>query len=378
MMKVRAALYKHVAKPVLFSFSPDQAHDMVLRMLAMAGGIPGVPGAVRAFSVSRHPELEVEWSGLRFSSPVGLSAGLDKNGRVVPMMRALGFGFSEVGSVTALPCKGNEKPWYYRLPHTQSLVVHAGLANDGIEKILRRLARLPRPFREEYPTILSIARTNDASTASDEAGIEDFLASVRQAEASTAVQMIELNISCPNAFCGERFTDPQLLKQLLRAIKKLKPNKPMLLKMPIDLTWAQTKKVIDVAAEFPMVSGLTFGNLKKDRSDVAIHEKDTLPDTVLGGLSGVPTRAKSTELVRQTYRLYGDRFVLFGVGGVLSAEDAYEKIKAGASFVELITGIIMNGPQFVEEVNSGLVRLLKADGFSHISEAIGKDTQSAS
>ena len=158
MTKVRAVLYKHVAKPVLFAFSPDQAHDMVIRMLSLAGGVPGFAGAVRAFSVSRHQELEVEWKGMYFSSPVGLSAGLDKSGRVVPMMKALGFGFSEVGSVTARPCKGNEKPWFYRLPHTESLVVHVGLANDGAEKVMRRLAKLPRPFREEYPTILYRSR----------------------------------------------------------------------------------------------------------------------------------------------------------------------------------------------------------------------------
>ena len=122
---------------------------------------------------------------------------------------------------------------------------------------------------------------------------------------------------------------------------------------------------------------ILFGNLKKDRSDVVIHEKDTLPEARLGGLSGAPTRAKSTELLRNTYQAYGDRFTLFGVGGVLSAEDAYEKIKAGASFVELVTGIIMNGPQFVEEVNAGLVRLLKADGFTHVSEAIGTSGRNA-
>lgn len=371
MINIRAALYRHVAKPVLFSFSPDQAHDMVIRFMSLAGGIPGVAGVVRAFSVSRHQELEIEWQGMRFSSPVGLSAGLDKNGRVVPMMKAIGFGFSEVGSVTARPCKGNEKPWFYRLPHTQSLVVHVGLANEGIEKVLRRLGKLPRPFREEYPTVLSVARTNDEAASSDEAGIADFVVSIQQAEASSAVQMIEINISCPNAFCGERFTDPALLKQLLRAVKKHKPSKPVLIKMPIDVSWEQTRNIIDVAAEFSMVQGLVFGNLKKDRSNVVIHEKDSLPETRLGGLSGAPTRKQSTELLRKTYQYYGDRFTLFGVGGVLSAEDAYEKIKAGASFVQLVTGLIMNGPQFAEEVNTGLVRLMKEDGFSHISEAVG-------
>lgn len=369
MTKIRRFMYTRIAKPVLFSFNPDQVHHMTMQFLSLAGGVPGLPRVVEAFSVTKHPELETDWHGMHFSSPVGLSAGMDKNGQAVPIMKAVGFGFAEVGSVTARACDGNPRPWFYRLPKTKSLVVHAGLANHGVNVVLARLEKLSRSFRESYPKILSIARTNDELASTDEAGLEDFLITVKKALASPAVQIIELNISCPNAFAGERFTDPALFTELLRRVAELKPHKQVFVKMPIELTWEHTKTLIDIADASGIVTGLVYGNLKKDRSDVTL--KDDLPDSIEGGLSGAPTRQKSTELVFNTYEEYGNRFVIVGVGGILTPKDAYEKIKAGATFVELITGLIMNGPQFIEEVNNGLVDLMKRDGFTHISEVVG-------
>lgn len=371
MTKVRSFLYTRIAKPILFSFSPDQAHTMTINLLKMAGGVPGVSKAVRAFSVSKHVELEQDWMNMHFSSPVGLSAGLDKNGQAVPMMKALGFGFVEIGSVTARECSGNPKPWFFRLPKSKSLVVHAGLANHGVDVILPRLERLSRSFREDYPKIMSVARTNDQESASNKAGIDDFYYTFKKAKNSPAVQAFEINISCPNAFCGESFTKPELFRELLKKLETLKITKPVFIKMPIELPQGQLDEILKIAAESPMVTGLTFGNLRKDRE--GINLKDDLPPEVKGGLSGIPTRELSTKLIRDTYAKYGDRFKIIGVGGILNAKDAYEKIKAGASFVEIITGLIMNGPQLVEEINEGLVQLMKADGHAHISEAVGAD-----
>ena len=368
-MTKKKGFYQRVAKPVLFALSPDFVHSATMNLLAVAGEVPGLPEGVHASFAKRHPELESSWQGIYFSSPVGLSAGLDKNAQGVKIMQSVGFGFSEVGSVTARRCDGNPRPWFYRLPKTQSLVVHAGLPNIGIDGVMKRLERLPKKWQRDYPTILSVARTNDEAASSDDAGIADFMVSVTRAMASPAVQMVELNISCPNAFVGERFTDPALLKRLLAALAKLTITKPILIKMPIELSWEETDALITIADESGIVAGFTFGNLRKDRTGVAL--KDELPDTVEGGLSGAPTRELSTQLIAKTYQKYGDKFLLIGVGGILSAKDAYEKIKAGATYVELVTGLILNGPSFVEDVNSGLVRLLKKDGYAHISEAVG-------
>ena len=369
----RTPIYQRFVKPALFALSPDFVHGATMNFLAFLGSIPGVSQGVHSAFATRHPELESTWRGISFSSPVGLSAGLDKNAQGVKIMQSVGFGFTEVGSVTARRCAGNPRPWFYRLPNTQSLVVHAGLPNIGIDGIMRRLEHLPTKWQRDFPTILSVARTNDEAASSDEAGIADFIVSVTRASASPAVQMIELNISCPNAFVGERFTDPTLFAQLLAAVAKVKPTKPIMVKMPIELSWEDTDTLIQVADRSGIVAGFTFGNLRKDRTDVAL--KDELPVTVEGGLSGAPTRELSTQLIAKTYQKYGDKFLLIGVGGILSARDAYEKIKAGATYVELITGLILNGPSFVEDVNSGLVKLLKKDGYAHISEAVGADVR---
>lgn len=369
-MGVRAAMYKKGIKPLLFNLHPDTAHSLVLGGLSMAGSMPGAARVVELAATRQRPMLQQTWRGMQFNSPVGLSAGLDKNGKAVPMMKALGFGFAEVGSVTAEPCAGNARPWFYRLPKTQSLVVHVGLANEGVEAIAGRLEKLPRTLQAAYPKVLSIARTNNKQAAGVETGIADYVASARRAKHSPAVQMIELNISCPNAYGGQTYTTPLLLEKLLAAIDEVKLGKPILVKLPIDLPWSKLSALLDVIIVHD-IAGVTISNLTKRRT--ASELKDPLPDAILGGLSGAPLRARSTELIRKTYRAYGNRLTIFGVGGILSPEDAYEKIKAGATFVELITGLIMNGPQFVDEVNRGLVRLLKADGYGNILEAVGAD-----
>lgn len=368
MSSVRTILYRRVAKPVLFLMSPDAIHSHITVLSHTAGRVPGVARTLRVVNTRRRPELETTWKGLRFSSPAGLSAGFDKNGKTVPIMHAIGFGFSTVGSVTAELCVGNPKPWFYRLPKTQSLVVHAGLANDGVRTILRRLHALPLRLQKNYPIVLSVARTNSQEASGVDEGIADYVASVKAAKTSPAVSMIELNISCPNAYGGETYTTSVLLEKLLSAVDAVKAPQPIIIKMPVDLPWADFKKLLDVIVKHP-VAGVTIANLTKNRE--AIDFKEPLPDSVKGGLSGAPTRHLSTALIRRTYEAYGDRLTIFGVGGIFTAEDAYEKIVNGASYVELITGLIFNGPGIVEEINRGLVRLLRRDGFTHISQAVG-------
>lgn len=369
MTKIAPTLYKKILKPILFAMSPDRAHGMIIHTMRFLGRVPGFAWLVRKMLVRDHPELQTEWRGMKFSSPVGLAAGIDKNGQVLPMMQAIGFGFTETGSVTAEVCYGNPRPWFYRLPETGSLVVHVGLANHGVKKILARLESLPLKVQKNFPTILSIARTNSKEASGCEEGIIDYITSLKATKKSPAVQMVEVNISCPNAYGGQTFTTPELLEMLLFEVDKVKVGKPVFVKMPVDLSWPETKALLDVIVKHD-VAGVTMTNLTKQRDGRKI--KDDLPESVKGGLSGALIRERSTALVRKTYKAYGDKLTIIGVGGVMSAEQAYEKIRAGATFVEIATGIIMNGP-FLEEVNSGLVELLKKDGFSHISEAVGAD-----
>ncbi len=368
MTTIRTTVYIKAIKPVLFLTSPDFIHHNLTQVVYGAAKVPGLTGVVRGVSARRHPELESTWKGLRFDSPLGVAAGFDKNAKTVRMMRSIGFGFSTVGSVTSQPCAGNPKPWFYRLPKTQSIAVHVGLANEGVRPILHRLHQLPRSLQKVHPVVLSVARTNSKEASGPDEGVADYVASIEQAKHSPAVAIIEINISCPNAFGGETFTTPVLLEKLLTAVDAVRAPQPILIKMPADLPWKKFKELLDVIVKHD-VDGVTVSNLAKDRSKIDL--KDPLPESVKGGLSGAPVRALSTALVRQTYEAYGDRLMIVGVGGVLSAEDAYEKIVNGAQYVGLITGLIFNGPSFIEDVNRGLVKLMRKDGFTHISQAVG-------
>lgn len=368
MKQFRTTPYKKIAKPLLFLTSPDAIHSHMTTLAYGFGKTPGAAALLRGITVRRRPELETTWKGLRFSSPVGLAAGFDKNAKTMEAMHGIGFGFATVGSVTSKPCEGNPKPWFYRLPKTQSLVVHAGLANDGVEVILKRLNKLPISMQEKIPVVMSVARTNSQEASGAKEGIADYVASIEAAKHSLAVAAFEINISCPNAFGGETFTTPKLLDELLTAVDAVDAPQPKFIKMPADLEWPAFKKLLDVIVRHD-IDAVTISNLAKDRSKIDL--KDPLPDHIKGGLSGAPVRELSNNLIKKTYAAYGDKLTIVGVGGILSAEDAYEKITLGATYVELITGMIFNGPGFIEEVNSGVARLMKQDGFKHISEAVG-------
>lgn len=364
-------VYIGLIKPILFLLPPDSVHARTIKKFAYMGRI-GIFRSLVRIVFKRRPNkmLTQAVAGVQFVSPVGLSAGFDKNGEVVPIISNLGFGFGEVGSVTAEVCKGNPRPWFYRLPKTKSLVVYAGLANHGSKVVLKRLLATKTIVRTDYPVILSIAKTNVPEVVTVDAGIEDYITTIQRAKRNSAVQFIEINISCPNTFGGEPFTSPDRLAKLLTAIDKAGPTQPVLIKMPSDLAWDKYKQLLDVIVKHKVI-GVTIANLAKDRTKVNLQ--DELPDAVRGNLSGKPAQAISDELVRRTYLAYGDKLTIIGVGGIFSADDAYRKIRLGASLVELITGLIFYGPQLASEINDGLAMRLTRDGFSHISQVVGVD-----
>ena len=363
--------YIYVIKPVLFLMSPDNVHQCMISAMSFWQRVPGFKSLVRAvFKQPVSQVLKQEYYGLTFNNPVGLSAGFDKNGEIVPVIASLGFGFGEVGSVTAFPCDGNPRPWFYRLQKTRSLVVNAGLSNQGSEPIIKRLASYLKVVVKDFPVILSIAKTNSQDVVSVSQGIDDYVTSAMRAKNQSNIKMIELNISCPNAYGGEDFTKPDELEQLLTAIDSLDLNQLIFIKMPVNLDWTKTKELLDVIVSHN-IAGVTIANLAKDRRSVNL--KDELPTSVAGNLSGKPTWDLSNKLISRCYLEYGDKLTIIGVGGIFSADDAYTKIRLGASLVELITGMIFEGPQLPSQIVDGLEKRLKADGFDHISQAIGID-----
>ena len=362
--------YKKVVKPVLFKQKPDSVHKQMIKMAKFVGAVPGVRSLPKVWGYQNKTFLEQTVAGVTFRNPVGLSAGMDKAIETPRVMRAVGFGFMTGGSVTWGKYKGNDGAWFYRLPNTNSLVVNAGLPSEGTERVLERVNKYPKAVFDRFPLVVSVAKTNSREAASDMDAIRDYAVSLALFDSERNVGALEINISCPNTFGGEPFTTPERLDMLLTAVDALELAKPVFIKMPISADMKVFKKLIDVVAKHD-VAGVTIGNLRKDRENVEL--KDDLPKEVKGNLSGEPNREISTKLVHDTYKRYGDKLVIIGVGGIFTAEHAYEKIKAGATLVEMITGVIFEGPQVIGEINTGLVELLKRDGYSNISEAFGAD-----
>lgn len=355
--------YQHILKPLAFRFDPEDVHDVMIRFAKALGRIPWAKGvASRVFCFS-HNTLEQDLLGIHFANPVGLSAGFDKNAEIIDAIAATGFGFTEVGSITGEPCTGNPKPRLWRLPKSKAIMVWYGLKNDGCVAIARRL----RGKRFPIPVGTSIARTNDATTVDLHAGIADYAKAFR--ELAEVGSYTTINISCPNTCGGEPFTSPERLELLLESLDAIPSSKPIFLKLPADFTFSDADALIAVAQKH-RVQGFVISNLTKQHQSPNIDSSE-ISDTMQGGVSGKPTYDRSNALIAHIFQGAGDRFTIIGVGGIFSAEDAYTKIRSGASLVQLITGLIFEGPQLVGEINRGLVALLARDGYANIHDAIG-------
>lgn len=371
LLKIIRFSYLVIAKPILVLFLPDKVHESIIEMSIWIGSKKYFRKFMRkVFIGKRDKRLEQKFFGIDFKSPIGLGAGFDKNGEIIPAISSIGFGFSVIGSVTSKPCTGNPRPWFYRLPNTQSLVINVGFANHGSDIILKRINEYNSGIVYKFPIVVSVAQTNSSEVTNEKKGIADYIDTIKKAKNTKNIKMIELNVSCPNAFGGVRFDTPDRLSNLLTEVDKIKTTKPIFIKLSADLLWKQTKPLLDVIVKH-RVEGVVLSYLAVNRLNIQLE--DELSNKIPGSLSGKPIRWLSNELIRRTFKNYGDRLMVIGVGGVFSAEDAYAKIKFGASLVELVTGTIINGPQLAAEINEGILKLLEKDGYSHISQAIGVD-----
>jgi len=360
--------YQTIFKRIFFAIDPEKVHDMMLKFGRLLGSNPLSRKFNSALFNYKNKKLEQTILGIEFMNPVGLAAGFDKNAEIMQVIKETGFGFEEIGSVTAKPCKGNAKPRLWRLKKSKGLVVYYGLKNDGAEVIAQRLVK----NKSKIPIGVSIAKTNCRETANEDEGIKDYCESVKILK--NHGDYLTINISCPNAYGGLPFTDEQSLNKLLGEIRKIEINKPLFLKMATDLSNDEIDAIIELSRKYK-IAGFICTNLTKDRKNKDIESKiidKNIPE--LGGISGLPIKELSNKLIKYIYEKTGNEFIIIGCGGIFSAEDAYEKIKNGASLVQLITGMIFEGPQLISEINQGLVGLLKKDGYSSISEAIGKNT----
>jgi dihydroorotate dehydrogenase len=360
--------YKHVLKPVLFRMDPEFVHERFVVFGKFLGSNFITKKLSSTFFGYSNNALEQNILGIHFSNPVGLAAGFDYDANLTQILPHIGFGFGSVGSITHKSYGGNTRPMLGRLPKSKSLLVNKGLKNKGVIAIIHDLSA--KKF--SIPIGISVAKTNCRENALENAGIKDYVSSLKLLEDSGVDNSyFELNISCPNAFGGEPFTTPDRLSALLSKVDSLRISKPLFLKMPTDLSIVQTSKLCSIASRHA-VSGLIFGNLTKDREHKSFDKKEMSRFVNhKGAFSGRPTSDKNDRLISFAYKNYGKRFVIIGCGGIFTAADAYRKIKLGASLLQLITGMIFEGPAVISSINQGLVRLLEKDGFSNISQAVG-------
>ena len=366
--------YKRVWKPIFFQIDPEAIHDQMVALLHFLGKYALTRKIAYFCWGYSHSSLEQNILGINFKNPVGLSAGFDKNATLADIMPSLGFGFTEIGSITGEKCEGNPKPRLWRLKKSKSLAVYYGLTNNGCENISKRL----KAKKFSIPVGINIAKTNCRETVDTILAIADYFKAYQVF--MDIGDYLTINISCPNAFGGQTFTDSAKLDALLQKIMSIPKTKPIFLKISPDLNKKEVDDIINIASKFK-IDGFICTNLTNNR-----HNKNIIDQKIpaQGGFSGKVLDNLSDDLIRYVYKKTNvsvkgglwqnsNQPIIIGSGGVFSAEDAYRKIKAGASLVQLITGMIFEGPQLMSDINLGLVKLLKADGYTNISEAIGKE-----
>lgn len=359
------SFYAGIMKPIFFRYDPESIHDTMTRFGATLGKRSLTRAVTRSLFGYADPRLAQTILGISFKNPVGLAAGFDKNAELTDILPSVGFGFIEVGSITGKPCEGNAKPRVWRLPKSKALVINYGLKNDGCDVIARRL----KEKRFEAVIGTSVAMTNCAENVDIVAAIHDYVKAFRSL--ADIGDYFTINISCPNAQGGQPFVEAPALDRLLAEIDAIETSKPVFIKLSPDMSVPQVDALLEVAKKH-RVHGIIVVNLTKKRDNPKILDKDV---PAAGGVSGKPVSGMSDGLLSYIYKKERDRFVLVGVGGIFTAEDAYKKIRLGASLVQLITGMIYEGPQLIGEINRGLAQLLARDGFKTISEARGIDVK---
>lgn len=359
--------YKVFLKRIFFKIDPEIVHTRITHTGEFLGSNIFCKNIINLIFNVNDQRLQQKIAGIEFNKPIGLAAGFDYEARLTQILTPLSFGFQSVGTITNMPYKGNPKPMLGRLPKSKSLMVNKGFKNYGAKVTAEKLSKL----NFIIPLGVSIGRTNSFLKTQKES-INDIIKAFTIFEnARVKNSYYELNISCPNLFGNITFYPPKNLKELLEEIEKLKIKKPIFIKMPIEKSDEEILEMLKIIAKFS-IKGVIFGNLQKDRNNKYLV-KEEVSKFKVGNFSGKPTFDRSNELIKLAYKHYKNRFVIIGCGGVFTAEDAYKKIKLGASLVQLITGLIFEGPQLVSQINLGLLKFLERDGYSNISEAVGVD-----
>ncbi|WP_379138975.1 quinone-dependent dihydroorotate dehydrogenase [Paenibacillus sp. sgz500958] len=361
-------LYRKIAKPFFFKMDPEKAHHLVVGGLEKASLMPGGCAALRLmYGVPETPDLAMDVFGQHFKTPVGLAAGLDKNAQAVAGFSSIGFGFMEVGTVTPKGQPGNESPRLFRLPSDEALINRMGFNNEGAESMAKRLKQI---VKRPVPIAVNIGKNK---TTANDAAHEDYRQCIRTLYPYG--DFFVVNISSPNTPDLRSLQHGNELSFLLSQVKEEMElqhkesgiRKSLLVKIAPDVSDAELEVMVHTLTETGM-DGIIATNTTVNR-DGLTHA--SAGET--GGLSGKPLKDRSTEIISKIYRQTGGKLPIIGSGGIFTSQDAYDKIRAGASLVEIYTALIYEGPEVNRAIHAGLRQLLRRDGFRRLSDAVGAD-----
>ncbi len=364
-------IYRKLLRPILFGTSAETAHEIGIKALEKALASKTARDFFAAkFNCGEFGEIER--FGLRFKNPLGVAAGFDKNGRIVNQLAALGFGFVEVGTITFDAQKGNPKPRLFRLSEDKALINRLGFNNDGTLKVVERLKKI----KPECVLGVNIGKNKDVP---NDAAIENYLKSFEAAHA--VADYVAVNVSSPNTPNLRELQKADALEELLSALQNRnrelnvqnKKNLPLLVKIAPDLSDAEIEAITGIALSLKL-SGIIATNTTVSRENLRTNKTET-ERIGNGGLSGKPLKNRSNEVVAQIYKLSKGKLKIVGVGGIFSAEDAFDKIASGACLLESYTGFVYRGITFARDINFGLAKILRRKGFKHLDEAVGSDVR---
>lgn len=343
-------MYKLIIRPFLFLINPERVHHLVFTLLKLKGSIPGFNFLLRTLLTRQHPALQKQILGLRFENPVGLAAGFDKDAKLIDELACFGFGFIEIGTLTPQPQPGNEKPRLFRLPQDQALINRMGFNNEGV------IASVSRLKKRRSSVIVGGNIGKNKSTPNDKV-LDDYAYCFEALH--PYVDYFVVNVSSPNTPGLRELQEREPLRKLLSYVKSMslsKPNpKPVLLKIAPDLTVEQLDDVISILKE-TKTDGVIATNTTISREGLET-EKTVVEKMGNGGLSGKPLAARSNVIIRYLRTQLGKDYPIIGVGGIMSVEDAVEKLKAGADLIQIYTGFVYEGPGFVKRINEEIARL---------------------
>lgn len=339
-------MYKLLIRPVLFLFDPEKVHHFTFGVLKLLHKIPGFSWLIRALFTIEHPKLERTVFGIHFKNPVGLAAGFDKNAELYNELSDFGFSFIEIGTVTPKPQEGNPKKRIFRLVSDEAIINRMGFNNDGIEKVIHQLKKDKR--------VIIGGNIGKNKITPNEKAIDDYLFCFESL--FDDVDYFTVNVSSPNTPDLRLLQEKEPLTELLVALQKCNQQKenpkPILLKIAPDLNDDQLIDIIDIVL-CTKIDGVIATNTTLERKN--LNASKTLKSE-MGGLSGKPLSNRSTEIIRFLAENSDKSFAIIGVGGIHSAQDAIEKLNAGADLVQLYTGFIFEGPALVKRINKAIIK----------------------